>query len=40
VLDDGKLMESGTHDELISCGGLYKKMFEEYGRAVEWKVGA
>ncbi len=40
VLDDGKLKESGTHDELISCGGLYKKMFEEYGRSVEWKVGA
>ena len=40
VLDDGKLKESGTHDELISCGGLYKKMFEEYGRSIEWKVGA
>ncbi len=40
VLDDGKLTESGTHDELISCGGLYKKMFEEYGRSIEWKVGA
>ena len=40
VLDDGKLEESGTHDELISCGGLYKKMFEEYNRSIEWKVGA
>ena len=40
VLDDGKLKESGSHDELITCGGLYKKMFEEYGRSVEWKVGA
>ena len=40
VLDDGKLTESGTHDELIACGGLYKKMFEEYERSVEWKVGA
>jgi len=40
VLDDGKLKESGTHDELISRGGLYKKMFEEYGRSIEWKVGA
>jgi ATP-binding cassette subfamily B protein len=40
VLDDGKLTESGTHDELISCGGLYKKMFEEYERSIEWKVGA
>lgn len=40
VLDDGKLKESGTHDELISSGGLYKKMFDEYGRSIEWKVGA
>jgi ATP-binding cassette subfamily B protein len=40
VLDDGKLSESGTHNELISRGGLYKKMFEEYGRSIEWKVGA
>ena len=40
VLDDGMLKESGTHDELISADGLYKKMFDEYGRSVEWKVGA
>ena len=40
VLDDGKLKESGTHDELIASGGLYKKMFDEYERSVEWKVGA
>ena len=40
VLDDGKLKESGTHTELIESGGLYKKMFEEYGRSIEWKVGA
>ena len=40
VLDDGKLTESGTHDELIASRGLYKKMFDEYERSVEWKVGA
>ena len=40
VLDDGKLKESGTHDELIASGGLYKKMFDEYERSIEWKVGA
>ena len=40
VLDDGKLNETGTHEELMASGGLYKKMFEEYGRSVEWKVGA
>ena len=40
VLDDGKLSQSGTHNELMASGGLYKKMFEEYGRSIEWKVGA
>ncbi len=40
VLDDGKLSQSGTHDELMASGGLYKDMFEEYGRSIEWKVGA
>src|SRR5690606_26511694 len=28
VLDDGKLMEHGRHDELIRRGGLYASMFE------------
>ena len=40
VLDDGALTESGTHDELMSADGLYKKMFDEYTRSIEWKVGA
>ncbi len=40
VLDDGRLTESGSHEELIASGGLYKKMFDEYERSVEWKVGA
>ncbi len=40
VLDDGELSQSGTHDELMASGGLYKDMFEEYGRSIEWKVGA
>ena len=40
VLDDGRLTEYGTHKELMSTDGLYKKMFDEYTRSVEWKVGA
>ena len=40
VLDDGQSIESGTHDELMRKGGLYKRMFDEYTRSVEWKVGA
>ena len=28
VLSHGKMIESGTHAELIKAGGLYKEMFE------------
>lgn len=40
VMDNGRLTESGTHKELMDKGGLYKKMFDEYTRSIEWKVGA
>ena len=40
VMDGGECVESGTHEELMSRSGLYKKMFDEYSRAIEWKVGA
>ncbi len=28
VLDDGKIIESGNHDELLSKNGIYKKLYE------------
>ncbi len=40
VCDDGRCVESGTHEELMDKGGLYKRMFDEYSRSIEWKVGA
>ena len=40
VCDDGKCVESGTHGELMEKNGLYKRMFDEYSRSIEWKVGA
>ena len=38
VLKDGGLAEAGSHAELVSKGGLYAKMFEEYSRSLHWKV--
>ncbi|UTC67711.1 MULTISPECIES: ABC transporter ATP-binding protein [unclassified Treponema] len=29
VLDEGKIIEKGSHDELIQQGGLYSKMYKE-----------
>ena len=40
VMEDGKCIESGDHKELMDKGGLYKHMFDEYSRSIEWKVGA
>ena len=40
VMDDGKLVEEGNHVELMLEDGLYKRLFEEYSKSVEWKVGA
>lgn len=39
VLKDGKVEESGPHDELEKKGGLYAKMWKDYQTSVGWKVG-
>ncbi len=38
VIDNGKVAEQGTHDELMSKGGIYKQMWEEYQKSVAWTV--
>ncbi|MCR5238497.1 MAG: ABC transporter ATP-binding protein/permease [Lachnospiraceae bacterium] len=40
VFDNGQCEESGTHEELMTKEGLYRRMFDEYTRSIEWKVGA
>ncbi len=40
VMDDGQSTESGKHEELMKENGLYRRMFDEYSRSIEWKVGA
>ncbi|WP_198021037.1 hypothetical protein [Peptostreptococcus sp. MV1] len=29
VMNEGKIVEYGSHDELININGLYRKMYEE-----------
>ena len=38
VLDQGRIVEQGTHEELTSSGGLYARMWADYNRAVQWKI--
>ena len=38
VLDSGKAVERGTHDELVAASGLYARMWEDYQKAVQWKI--
>ncbi|MBQ8995611.1 MAG: ABC transporter ATP-binding protein [Oscillospiraceae bacterium] len=40
VLDRGKVVEEGTHTQLVSQDGLYAKMWKEYNQAVQWKISA
>lgn len=38
VLDAGRVVEQGTHNELISRGGLYARMWAEYVSAADWRI--
>lgn len=38
VIDNGKIAEEGTHDELIKIDGIYKKFISERKEAVGWKI--
>ena len=38
VLDDGRIAERGTHDELIGLGGRYAAFWAERDRARGWRL--
>lgn len=40
VMESGSITEQGKHEELMALNGLYKRLYDEYTRSVEWKVGA
>ncbi len=39
VISDGKIVECGKHDVLLTKGGIYDHMWNEYKKSVNWKMG-
>ena len=38
VLDNGTVAEEGTHASLVAAGGLYARMWDDYNKAVTWRI--
>ena len=38
VVDGGRVREVGTHAELMSEGGEYRRMWDDYQRSLAWKI--
>ncbi|ERL11705.1 ABC transporter ATP-binding protein [Olegusella massiliensis] len=38
VLDGGKLVESGNHDDLLAANGRYAHMWADYQQSINWKI--
>ena len=38
VREGGRVVEQGSHRELVETGGLYARMWADYNQSVQWKI--
>ena len=38
VLENGRIVESGKHEDLLEAKGVYEYMWSQYNQSVKWKV--
>jgi ATP-binding cassette subfamily B protein len=38
VVDRGRVVEEGRHDELVAADGAYRRMWEQYTSAMSWRL--
>jgi ATP-binding cassette subfamily B protein len=38
VIDEGKIVEKGSHNELLKSGKLYKRMWDAHTSAQKWTL--
>lgn len=38
VIQNGTIIESGKHQELLKNNGVYQKMWNDYQKSIEWRL--
>ncbi len=38
VMNEGSIIESGRHDDLVAAEGQYRRMWDDYQKALAWKI--